>query len=531
MALSSTDQTKPLRCVLVIDLGSGGPKAGVVAEDGRVLASAAVHVPTIILPDGGAEQDPQAWWDGAIAAARRAVIESAVPQDRIIAVCCDSQFGVIVPIDEHGGILMNAIHWLDRRGGPYNRAVVSGFPSLQGYGLNKLITWIRHTGLAPTRSGVDSLGHILYIKHERPDLYRKTRVFLEPMDYLIFRLTGKVAASQHTMLPSAVVATRTWGTVEYCDPLIRYAGIDRSKLPPLVPNDDIAGTVRPEVAAAIGIPAGTPVVAGMNDTNCSAIGAGAVRDFDGIIYIGTSLVMTCHVPFKKTDLFHMMFSMPSPLRNKYLLFAEQGVGGKALEFLLNLIYADDQFATGPAPDDAIMRADRAAASAPAGSGGAVFLPWLNGTIVPEENERARGAFFNLSLATTRPHLVRSVLEGLAFNSRWTRIAAERFIGCRFTSFRFAGGGARSDLWAQIHADILGVPILQIDDSDRATLRGAGLAALVNLGRIQIEDIPDLVPIRRVYEPNPSHRDIYDRLFKAFTRLFKRNRPIFNILNE
>jgi len=226
----------------------------------------------------------------------------------------------------------------------------------------------------------------------------------------------------------------------------------------------------------------------------------------------------------------MMFSMPSPLRNKYLLFAEQGVGGKALEFLLDLIYADDQFATGPAPDDAVMRADRAAASAPAGSGGAVFLPWLNGTIVPEENERARGAFFNLSLATTRPHLVRSVLEGLAFNSRWTRIAAERFIGRRFTSFRFAGGGARSDLWAQIHADILGVPILQIEDSERATLRGAGLAALVNLGCIQIEEIPDLVPIRRVYEPNPSHRDIYNRLFKAFTRLYKRNRTIFNALN-
>ncbi len=269
----------------------------------------------------------------------------------------------------------------------------------------------------------------------------------------------------------------------------------------------------------------------MNDTNCSAIGSGAVREFEGIIYIGTSLVMTCHVPFKKTDLFHMMFSMPSPLKDRYLLFAEQGVGGKSLEFLLkNIIFADDDLGSGPQPDDAFERVNRMAASVPAGSDGCIFLPWLNGTIVPEENDHVRGGFLNIKLSTTRAHMVRSIMEGLAFNSRWTRGPAERFIDRKFPNFRFAGGGALSDLWAQIHADVLGVPILQVADAQNTTIRGAAFAAMVTLGVRSLEDVPGMVKIRRTCEPDEANRAVYDRLYRQFREIYKRNKKIFAALN-
>ena len=524
----------PLSCphVLAIDLGSGGPKSAVISDTGRVIASAYERVPIVLLPNGGAEQDPGAWWAGVLQTAKKAVADSGVSPDDIIAVTCTSQFSVVVPVDENGDHLMNAVHWLDTRGGQYNREIIRGFPSIQGYGINKLLTWVRLTGLAPTHSGVDGIGHILFIKHERPDVFRKTHKFLEPIDYLNLRLTGRCVATQESMIPMLVIDSRKWGCTEYNERLLRLAGLPREMFPDLVENRELIGTLLPSVAAEIGLSPSTPVIAGSNDTNASVIGSGAVRDFDGIIYIGTSLVLTCHLPFKKTDLFHTMTVMPSGLRDRYLLMAEQGTGGKALEFFLkNIVYADDEFATGAMPDDAFVRANAIAAGAPPGCDGVIFMPWLNGTICPEENGDIRGGFFNLSLSSTRGQMTRAVMEGLAFNSRWTLHYAEKFTGRRFPSFRFAGGGALSGLWAQIHADIIGVPIHVVDDPTRTTLRGAALLAFNKMGRRSIEEFPDLVKITGTYTPDGSTRQVYDAMYTQFRELFTRNKKIFTALNR
>ena len=151
--------------VLAIDLGSGGPKAAMVSETGQVTASAEENVATTFLPRGGAEQNPHAWWDGARRAAKKVIRASGISAEDIVAVSCDSQWSVVTPVDERGEPLMNAIHWLDQRGGPYNRKITRGFPSIQGYGLRKLRKWIKLTGMVPTRSGVDSLGHVLRSAH------------------------------------------------------------------------------------------------------------------------------------------------------------------------------------------------------------------------------------------------------------------------------------------------------------------------------------------------------------------------------
>jgi xylulokinase len=519
------------RYVLAIDLGSGGHKVALVADTGEVVAGADESVTTHLLPDGGAEQDPTQWWHGAKKAAKKVLRESNVPAEKIVAVSCDSQWSVAVPVDEHGDPLMRAVHWLDTRGGRYNRKITGGFPNIQGYGLFKLLKWIKYTGLAPTHSGVDSLGHILFIKNERPDIYKKTYKFLEPMDFLTARLTGKITATQKTMAPFLVVDNRQWGSREYSDALLKLAGVPRDKFPQLIANDGIVGPLQPSVAEDLGLHPSTQVVAGIGDSNASVIGAGAVRDFDTIIYIGTSLYMTCHIPFKKTDLSHMMVSLPSPFKSKYMLLGEQGTGGKCVEFYLqNIVYADDEFNTGPKPGDAYARFNRMASEAPAGSGGVIFLPWLNGSIVPHENPNARGGFVNISLQTTRGHLTRAVMEGLAYNNRWTRGPAEKFIGRRITSFRFAGGGALSEVWSQIHADVLGVPIHQVDDPVNTTVRGVAFLALVTLGYRTLEELPGLVKIKRVFEADESNRKIYDKMYTQYRELFRRNQKIFAALN-
>ena len=528
----SEDRIAHRKHVLSIDLGSGGLKTAIVADTGSVVASVEVPLTTHLLPGGGAEQDPAEWWRGVRQTARQAITESGLAPDDIVAVACDSQWSVAVPVDDHGDPLMRAVHWMDTRGGPHNRAIANGFPRIQGYGLFKLLKWLRLTGLAPTLSGVDSLGHVLFIQHAYPEIYARTHKFLEPMDFLTSRLTGRITATQKTMVPFVVTDNRRWGTTAYSDSLLAMAGLEKTKFPTLIANDGVVGPLAPSVAAELGLSPSTPVVAGVGDSNASLIGSGAVHDFDSIIYIGTSLYMTCHLPFKKTDLTHFMTALPSPFKERYYLLGEQGAGGKCVEFYLkHLIYPDDGFATGPKPEDAYIRFNTMASQAPAGSGGVIFLPWLNGALVPSEAPHARGGFMNLALNTTRHQMARAVMEGLAYNNRWTRGPAEKFMGRPIDHFRFSGGGALSDLWSQIHADVLGVPIHQVDDPVNATVRGAAFLALLSLDHIALNDIPERVKIKRVFQPDPHNRTVYDKMYRQYRMLFKKNKKIFKALNE
>lgn len=524
-------QLHPTRYVLAIDLGSGSCKVAIVSDSGEVVASAEKEIAIFLLPNGGSEQDANEWWDITRKAAKVVIAESGISPKDIVAVACDSQWSVVVPVDVHGEPLMRAIHWTDKRGGRYNRNITTGFPSVQGYDLLKLLKWIRLTGLVPTHSGVDSLGHVLFIKNERPDIYARTYKFLEPMDYLTARLTGKITATQKTMSPFMVVDNRQWGSRKYSKTLLKLAGLEKEKFPELLPNNSIVGTLQPLVAQELGLRRSTLVVAGIEDSNATLIGSGAVLDFELIISIGTSLYMTCLLPFKKTSLSTFMTSLPSPFKSRYYLLGEQGAGGKCVEFFLkNIVYPADHFDTGSRPENIYERFNEMAAEVSAGSEGVIFLPWLNGSLVPSENPNVRGGFINLSLNTTRSHLSRSIMEGLAYNSRWTLEAVRKFIGRSGGKIRFSGGGALSDVWSQIHADVLGVPIYQVYDPINATVRGTAFLALVALKYRTLAEISTLVKIKRVFEPNESNRVVYDKMFTQYRELFKRNQKVFNALN-
>jgi xylulokinase len=522
-----------MRYALAIDLGSGGTKVALVEETGRVAAAAIENVTTHLLPNGGAEQDPEEWWLGVRKGVTTVIAEAGISPDQIVAIGCDAQWSVVVPVSEHGEPLMRAVHWFDTRGGPYNRAITRGVLNVQGYSLPKLRRWVRLTGIAPAQSGADSVGHILFLKNEAPEIYTKTYKFLEPQDYLTFRLTGRCTGSQASMITMLIIDNRRWGALSYDPELLSMAGLEEEKFPELLPSGGEVGPLSRSAAEELGLSESTRVVAGINDTHAAAIGSGAVPDFEGVFYIGTSAMMTCHVPFfRGVGLSRTLASMPSPIRDKYMLMAEQGTGGKNLEhYLRNIVYCDDEFDTGRMPDDAYQRVNRIAEEVPAGSGGILFLPWLTGTVAPEQNSAARAGFLNLSLDSTRRHMTRSVLEGLAYNTRWTMSAAEKFIGRKFESIRFSGGGATSDLWAQIHADVLGIPVRRVADPGYATPRGAGLFALYALGSCSADQLPHLVQIERVFEPQEANRGIYDKMYGRFRAVYRSTRRVFAALNR
>jgi xylulokinase len=352
-------------------------------------------------------------------------------------------------------------------------------------------------------------------------VYRDTATFLEPVDYLNLRLTGRTCASFDSIAAHWVTDNRAIDRVAYDERLLELTGLDRAKLPDLVPPGTVIGALTAEAASDLGVPAGLPVSVGSGDVHSAVFGSGAVADYEAHLYIGTSSWISAHVPFKKTAPTSNVASIPAALAGKYLIVDEHETAGACLTFLRdNLGFAED-FESMNAMVDSVEP----------GSGRVLFTPWLNGERSPVDDHTIRGGFHNLSLSTTRAQMVRAVYEGVAFNSRWLLEAVEKFAGRRLESLAFIGGGANSDQWAQIHADVLGREIRQVTDPVLANVRGAALITLVALGRLPVEQIPDMVEVRRTFVPDPSTAGEYDILFNEFVNLYKQTKGIFKRLNR
>jgi xylulokinase len=529
--MSSTE-----RFILAIDLGTSGPKVALFSTQGELLGSEFEETRLLLFDNGGAEQSPAEWWEAIDKAVKRLLARGLVPSEEIVAVASTGQWSGTVAVDEAGNALGNAIIWMDARGAPYIRQIAGG--PLQGYAPGKLFKWISATGGVPGNAGKDPIAHILYLKHEHPEIYRRAFKFLEPMDYIGFRLTGRIAASFNSIVLHWVTDNRKISNVTYDETLVRYSTIARSKLPDLQPANSILGPLHAEVARAWGLREDVQVVMGSPDVHSAAVGSGAVRDFESHLYIGTSSWLTCHVPSKKTDLFHNIAALPSGIPGRYLLTNEQECAGKCLQFLRDNIFfhkdelLDDESQKSPERGGNIYQLfDQIAGRTVPGSSRVIFLPWLYGERAPVDDHTVRGGFYNQSLQTTREHMVRAVFEGVAFNARWLLKYVEQFNGRRVEAVNMVGGGAKSDIWCQIHADVMGRPIRQMKDPIQVNVRGAALLALAALGILRYEEIGAHVPVAKTYQPQPENRKLYDEMFAEFMAIYKSNKQIYARLNR
>jgi xylulokinase len=225
--------------------------------------------------------------------------------------------------------------------------------------------------------------------------------------------------------------------------------------------------------------------------------------------------------------------MPSALSDRVFVMAEAGLAGKILEtFLFRIVNGDDGL-SGPVSDHVYGLIDTAVSRVAPGCDGVMFLPWLEGSMAPKLNGRQRGAFVGMSLDTTRAHLLRSVLEGIALQMRWLIDEVEHVLGVRYPTVRFAGGGAASDAWAQTLADVLGRGVDQVGDPRLANARGAGLLGLMSIGAIGLGELANAVPIRKTFSPTAEwqgmfedritiYRDLHDRLAEPVAQLASAN---------
>jgi xylulokinase len=511
-------------------MGTGTAKAALVSRRGRIASAAIRELAMTHLPDGGAEQNPEQWWKAVIGAAREAMERSKVSPDSVVAVRCATQWAVTVPVDSQGEALANAVSWMDTRGGRYVRELVGGPVKVSGYSVAKLPRWLRLTGGAPVLSGIDGLGHLLYFKNERPDVYEEAAAFLEPMDYLNMRLSGRRAASGATIYPYWLTDNRDLNDIHYDARLLRRAGIDPAKLPEIVPVDATLGQLTPAAAEELGLRPQTQVLSGLPDSQAATIGAGIASEGHGYMSIGTSSWLSCLVPRKKTDLRHLIATSPAALPGCHQVVAEQGAAGRCLEHLArNVLYGDDPDAPAP-PADMYEILDRQAAAVPAGSDGLIFTPWLNGVNAPHEDPFTRSAFLNQSLNTTRAHYVRATMEGVAYNLRWLKGAVERFANHRFARLNLIGGAALSPTWCQILANVLDCDVAQVSNPRYANAVGAALAGFVALGELDPDQIPAAVELTATYEPDASTRQVHDLQFEHFLGAYRANRRLYRRIN-
>jgi len=526
--------------VLAVDLGTSGAKAAIFSQSGEVLASAFRPTTLRLLPGGGAEQDPAEWWQAILGACGDCLGQSGVEPARVCAVGVTAQWSGTVAVGVDGEPLHPALIWMDSRGAPNIDEITGSTFGLLPYGIRRAARWITLTGGAPAKSGKDSLAHILYLREHAPAVYEKTRYFLEPKDYINFRLSGVVAASFDSIALHWVTDNRKIDAIDYHPALLAYAGLEREKLPPLCKASQVLGPLRGEVAERLGLSRDVRVIAGTPDVHGTALGSGAVDDFAAHLYLGTSTWLSCHVPFKKTDVLHNMASLPAALPGRYLLVNEQECAGSCLTQLKDrILFPDGAGATngqdspsrGRPNPHSFADLDDIAGEAPAGSGKLLFLPWLYGERSPVEERLLRGGFFNYSLATTRAHLVRSVLEGVALNARWLLGYTERFCGVRLESLRLVGGGAKSRLWCQIYADVLERPVECIDSPSLVSLRGAAALAFAGVESGSLREFAGRARVTGRFEPRSELQGTYRELFDAFLGYYENNRRSLARLNS
>ena len=526
---SMTQNFEPV--ILATDLGTSSMKVALITIHGRVLAWKSELIQLYLTPDGGVAQSPQEWWQAFLVCCKRLFAQNLVQTSSIIAICCSTQGEGTIPVDREGNPLMNCVLWMDMRGQPDLIRQHKGLINISGMNALKVLQWIRKTGGLPSISGKDPASHMLLIRNQFPKIYAKTFKFLNVLDYLNLRLTGLFTATFDSILTSWVTDNRNPDNIHYDQDLVRASGIDADKFPEIFLCTGVLGNIKAEVAEELGLSTSVKVVAGAIDNTAAAIGAGAVEDYLPHLYIGTSSWITAHVPYKKTDITSAMASLPCAVPGRYLLTALQATAGGNLNFLRDkIIYNKDELLQEAAVPDIFKYLDQIAARVPAGANGVLYTPWIWGERAPVEDKSLRAGLYNLSLNNSREDIIRAFLEGIALNTRWLLQPIKRFLKRDVDLIHIVGGGAQSDVWCQIFADVLNVRIKQVQDPVYANARGAAWIGAVGMKEIRFEDIPALVQIKKEYSPLEKNRSIYDQKFEYFLKIYDRMKVVYNKMN-
>lgn len=499
-----------------IDVGTTNVKAVLVRADGTVAATASQPLAT--RSDGDAvTQDPVALWDAVVAAVGQVCAAGRADASAVGHVGVCSQYSSVVPVNADAEPLDDMKLYLDRRG-------TAACWDIIGRHDGAFELWVQRHGIPPVGGGL-SLGHLLWFQHQRPEVHASCASYLEPMDYVTARITGRRCATQGTMFTSQLCDNRSTPVTSYDGDLLAMSGVDPDRLPELVDPGAVVGTVRPELASAWGLPDGIEVRAAMNDSHAGAFATGAYRPGVGGLMVGTTAVLLDDLDHPAADLGREVVAMPSPVPGTWLVWAENGLAGRSVEHVLSAMVHPGDVLGDHGVADPFAAIEAALAAVPPGSDGVLFLPWLAGSMAPAASSGMRGGFINVGLDTGRAHLVRAALEGTAHNVAWLLPAVEDVAGSAMQTVVLGGGAARSAGWAQVFADVLDRPVQVLDAPDTAVARAVALAAAWGPAAAAGDADGVLVRGAATHHPDPALRSMYDAAQRRFVTAFEVLRPL------
>lgn len=490
--------------LLGIDIGTGGTRALLIGESGRVLASAtADHRPFVSPQTGWAEQEPQDWWRACCEAVRRLISKSGIPSSKISAVGFSGQMHGAVLLDAKGDPLRPSLIWCDQR------TADEAAELTQRIGSERLIQLTCNPALTNF-----TLTKLLWVRKHEPQTFAKFRMLLLPKDYVRLRLTGEygmdMADASGTLLLD--VANRRWSSE-----MAKATAIDVSSLPKLFESSEVCGAVSKEGAEKTGLAVGTPVVAGAGDQAAGAVGLGVVAPGAVHATIGTSGVVFASTAGPKMDPQGRLHTFCHAVPNRWHVMGVTQSAG------LSLRWFRDHFGAGVSGDrDPYDVLAEEASSVPPGSDGVIWAPYLMGERTPHLDPEARAALVGLAANHRRAHVVRAIMEGVAFSLRDSFSIFEE-LHVPVTNIRLGGGGARSPLWRQIQADVYDhvVEILQAEEGaayGAAILAGVGAKvwnsvdeACRSVVRVKTTVNPDRKSAKIMREQYSMYRRVYPAL--------------------
>ncbi|HET9100025.1 MAG TPA: xylulokinase [Acidobacteriaceae bacterium] len=486
---------------LGIDVGTGGSRAVLINEAGKVVASHATeHVPFQSKFPGWAEQDPEDWWRASQQSIRAVLAAAACAPAEIAAVGLTGQMHGAVLLDADGQVLRPSLIWCDTRSGPECDWLHTTL------GREHVIELTCNPALPNF-----TLTKILWVREHEPEIFARIAHILCPKDYVRFRLSGvyamDVQEASGTLLLD--VTHRGWS-----QPMAEASGVPMEWLPQLFESAEVCAKISKSAAAATGLVAGTPIVAGAGDQGAGAVGMGILKPGSVSATIGTSGVVFAATDAPIRDPLGRLHTFCHAVPGRWHVMGVTQAAGLSLRWFRDVISAGAQ--NQPASYEQLMTL---AAEAPAGSDGVFWAPYLFGERTPHLDPDVRAAFVGLTASHRQPHLVRAVLEGVAYSLRDTfTLFAE--LGIPILNVRLGGGGARSPLWRQIQADVYGraVEFLAAEEGaayGTALLAGVGVGAWSNVDTA----CESSIQIAGQIGPEPAARFEYDQSYQTYRRIY------------
>ena len=524
--------------VLAYDIGTTGVKACLfsVAERIGLLASAQEGYGLYLVEGGGAEQEPEEWWQSMCHTTRELFSKVDIKPEQIAGLSFCSQMQGLVLVDRDGNPVRRAMSYMDQRAGAELKKGLAHGPQIAGANVVKLLKCLKANGAVPS-SVKDPVWKYKWVQSHEPDSFARTDKWLDVKEYLLLRCTGRAVMTEDSAYATLLYDTkkRAWS-----ESLCRMFGVNMDHLPPIIQSADKAGGLTGRAAAELGLVPGTPVFGGGGDASLIGIGAGAAAVGSTHIYCGTSGWVSTVTDRQLVDVDAMIAAIAGAQRGRYNYFAEMETAGKCLEWVKDHlaldeigVYLEKKDVAGSLETVYTSLYDyltETVEKSPPGAGGVIFTPWLHGNRCPFEDPAAAGMFFNIRLETGKTELIRAVLEGVCFHLRWMLERQAKKVPTS-DPVRFVGGGALSPVTAQILADVTGRTVQTTASPQNAGSVGAAAVAAVGLGIApDLDAVGTLIPPERTFTPNPGNRAAYDKNYAVFQKLYAANKAHFRALN-